>query len=536
MKKFFSVGSNSHVIALLLLFVLICFAFLTPTPCRAANLFEGYQFASKIELAAPLPSEMRVDDVKIQNTLRLSYFFINEEDLPFQKNISQGTVIWKTNNLTVQSANIIDNLGNNSMPLNESGLIMNRYDEVTIQPHSMYNLSLIMVLMQGASYFSPFQAWAFGTDIISEIPVEASITLPSNFSVPFYTAGAEYSKDQYYKVLTWRNTPLQPTLNITAIFLPFPYNPETKSFTFKMDISSIFPVPTDVKATTTQEFESLSEYNGLTVPQIFEMPVLFPASGKDIQVVSVFDTDGQYTKLDDRLSEPNNAYYGTYYVDNNSEVIVYPRAKLYEDHYDYDVSVTFDFGNEVPINVTFGQLWPYDCSSIFNVVNIKASGDWKLNMTQGTIVEFLLPQGTQPYQRSDYTLDTGEDGRYIVRFVNASLELTSGIWQIDFYIVRLYNFFWTEVASIVSLTALGIAMAFLRKRHLGNAARKMVSYVIPLFTGPGLIAAEYAIAGDWFWNILTKEKTLTVLLGFQMFLTAVVLFLAQKWKFEEQAP
>jgi hypothetical protein len=155
-----------------------------------------------------------------------------------------------------------------------------------------------------------------------------------------------------------------------------------------------------------------------------------------------------------------------------------------------------------------------------------------MSITQNTIVEFWLPQGTQPYQKPTYAIDyDNENGRYIVRFVNASSEWTSGTWEIDFYIVRLYNFFWTEISSIALLGAILITMAVLRKRHLSDVVRKLISYPIPLVTGPGLIAAEYVIAGDWFWDIITQKTVLTALLLVQVGLTVTVFVLAQKWKF-----
>lgn len=521
--------------ALSLLLILICLVLPVPPPCRAADLLERYQFASNIELACPLPNELKVEDVKIQNVVRLSYICVNEEDSPVQKNVSQGKVVWKTNNLTLQSASIIDNMGDSFMPLNYSGQIMNPPLEGTIPPHSMYNLSLIMVFMPGALYEDSFKAWEFGTVLSSALFTEASITLPIDFSVPFYAAGAERTRDQNHKVFAWNNS-LQLTLNISAVFLPFLYNPETFFLNFSMDISSVFPVFAGTTVIITQEFRSLSEYNGLRVRQIFELSVLFPSSGNETRVVSVYDVDGPCAKLPNSLSEINYTNCGTYYPDyKNREVFVYPRARIHENYYDYTVSVTFDLGKEIPSNATSRLLWPYDC--VWNsTINLKASGDWEVNLTQNTIVEVWLPQGTQPYEKTDYTIyyDVGE-GRYLVRFVNASSEWTTGTWEIDFRIVRLYNFFLTEAASIVLLVLAIILMFFLRKRQLRNAFRRIFSHFIPSLTGFGLIVAEYVIAGDWFWNIMTQKIILTVLLAVQVVLTLVVLALAQKWKFGQQA-
>jgi hypothetical protein len=544
-NKLLDVGSNSSVIALSLLLILTSLVLSTPTPCSAADLLERYQFASKIELAAPLPSELRVEDVKIQNVVRLSYICVNDEDLPVQKNITEGKVVWKSNNLTIQSASIIDNMGDNFTPLNYSGYIMNPSLEGTIQPHSMYNLSLIMVLMPGAIYVDSLQAWEFGTVLGSALPTEASITLPIDFSVPFYAIGAEYDRDQNQKILTWQNSPPQ-TINVSAVFLPFLYNPETKSFNFSMDISSVYPVVANIKATVTQEFESLSEYNGLKVPQIFKLPVLFPPSGKNITVVSVYDIDGQCTKLLEPLSEINYANQGTYYPDyKNREVIVYPRVNMFENHYNYAVSVTLNFGNDIPANVTFGPQMPYDCTCRFNVINVSTRGDWKQNLTQNTVVEFQLPQGTQPYQRNDYTIDY-ENGRYSVRFVNASSDLTNGEWEIKFVIIRLQNFFDWELLSIFYLVIMIIAIVVLRfadsaallkskwRLQLGDNTKKGISYLTTLGIGPGLIAYEVTILGDWFWDVITQKITLTVLLVLQVGLTTAVFVLAQKWKFKQQ--
>ncbi|HVP41479.1 MAG TPA: hypothetical protein VMS95_05970 [Candidatus Krumholzibacteriaceae bacterium] len=234
----------------------------TPVPSRAANLLARMQFVSQIELATPLPSVMKVEDVKIQNILRISFICVNVEDSPAPLNITQGTINWHSGNFTVQFATIVDNLGHQYAPSIYNESVATPSYNVTIEPHSMYNVSLFMVLMPGAFYSSSYQAWFFGTRFGSILPIEASITFPSNFSIPFYTIGANYSIEQNYKVLTWQKPP-QQTLNVTAVFLPFPYNPQTISFKYLTDISSIFPVPANSKTTVTQGSESLSEYNGL---------------------------------------------------------------------------------------------------------------------------------------------------------------------------------------------------------------------------------------------------------------------------------
>lgn len=544
-KKLLDVGSNSSVTAISLLLILISLALSTPTPCRAATLLVRWEFASEIELATPLVGEMKVEDVKIQNVLRYSYICVNEEDSPFPLNVSKRTFLWKSDNLTVQSAIIVDNLGNSFTPLTDNDYIMNSNYEVTIAPHSMYNASLIMVLLPGALYYSSFQAWSFGVYLRSELPVKASITVPTSFSVPFYTVGAEYDRDQNHKILSWQNSPPQ-ALNVTVVFLPFLYNPETKSFNFSMDISAVFPIVANIKATVTQEFGSLSEYNGLKAPQIFKLPVLFPPSGKNVTVLSVYDIDGQCMKLSDPLSEINYVNQGTYYPDyKNREVIVYPRANTYENHYDYAVSVTFDFGNDVPANVTFGPLMPYDCTCKFNVINVSATGDWKQNLTQNIVVEFQLPQGTQPYQNDDYTIDY-ENGRYTVRFVNASSELTSGKWEINFVIIRLQSFFDWEMLSIAYLAIMVTIMVVLHfvhpaallkskwKLQLGDNTKKVISYLTTLGIGPGLIVYEVTILGDWFWDVVTQKTIFTLLLSLQVGLTVAVFVLAQEWKFKQQ--
>jgi len=527
-------GFKDHALAFSLLIVLTGIALSTSPVCKAQNLFERYQFDSKIELAAPLPSEMTVEDVKIQNVLNISYTLINAEDLDVQKTIPVGQLLWDPENLTIQSAKVTDSLGENFPFINYSGIITNPELSGIIPAHGNYTLSLIIVLIPGASYISQFQAWQFAVSINTTLPAQIRITFPSDFSIPFFATGAQFTKDASHKFYTWVNSLSEEMLSASAVFLPFPYNPETKSLKFFWDVPSVFPVPTNIKETTTQEFESLSQYNGLNVPQIFSIPVLFPASGKDIRVVYVFDTDGQYSKLSDPLSEPNNADYGTYYADYiNSIVTVYPRARLHGSHYYYDVSVTFSFGNEIPANVSFGVQRPYDGSTIFNIVNVRPSGDWKLNLTQGTIVEFMLPQGTQPYPSSDYTIGLDENGRYIVRFVNASLELTGGTWRIDFYIVRLYSLFWTEVASIAIFVLAIIIVVIFRKYHSQNPVGKMTSYVLPSLSLSGLVGVEYLIAGDLFWNIIPQKIVFTGLLITQVVLY-VMLVVVQKWKFEQK--
>jgi hypothetical protein len=540
MSKFLIEVSRGHAIVLSLLIILTGLALSASTPCRAENLLATYQFASNIQLAAPLPNEMKVEDVKIQNTLRLSYITFNNEDSSIQENISQGKLTWQANNLAVQSANIIDDMGDSITPLNFNGSVMNPSIEVMMKPYSMYNLSLIMVLMPGASYVDSLQAWEFGTTLSSAVPVQATITLPSNFSTPFYTVGAEYTKNQNYKVLTWQSQPQQtPNETIGVVFMPFPYNPETISLNFSTDISSVFPILGGTTDTETQEFTSLSEYNGLTVPQIFELPVLFPpTSSNDTRVVSVHDAEGPCTKLPEPLSEVNYTNCGTYYPDyKNQKVLVYPRAKPTENLYDYVVSVTFDLGKLIPFNATFRLLPPYDCI-VRSTVNLKPSGDWEVNLTQESIVEFWLPQGTQPYENPNYSIyyDSAK-GRYSVRFVNATSEWTTGIGEIDFYVVRLCDFFWTGIVSIALLLVVVVVMAALRKRPLGkrplrNIARKIISKnILPLFTGFAPIVAELAIANDWIWAIFTQKIVLTAVLVAQVVLTIVVIGLAQKWKF-----
>jgi hypothetical protein len=555
MNRFFTVSSKNRAIAFSIVIMLFYAAFSWPTPSRAENLFVSMQFASKMELAAPLPGELTVADVRILNILRISYLCINDDDSPAQFNVTQGTVMWQLGNLTVQYATVVDNLGNSFSPINNDSYIMNPYHEAVIEPHSMYNLSLIVFLEPGAHYSSSFQAWAFSVHVGSILPVEVSITLPSNFSIPFYTVGANYSRNLDYKVLTWQKPPLK-TLNLTAVFLPFLYNPETKSFKYVTDVSKFFPVAGSIKATQVHEFESLSEYNGLKVPQISELPVSFPAAGKDIQVVSVFDTSGKCNSTLEPLSEPTDANRGSYYVDfANHQVIVYPRARIYENHYNYNVSVTFDFGNEPVANITFGQLLPYEGSIVFKIINVTVTGDWKQNITQNTMVEFWLPEEAQPYSSNDYTI-AYSNGRYSVRFVNASSELTSGTWRINFYIVRLYNFFFIASFSILCLVVIlftvcilhfGWLYAFLKKVHLENTVRKLALKLhlgntlrefIPIAlsimaAGPALFY-EFNILGDWISDVFTQKPVFTALLLTQLILWATTLVSARKWKFEQE--
>jgi hypothetical protein len=144
---------------------------------------------------------MKVEDVKIQNVVRISYIYVNGEDSPVPMNISQGKVVWKQVNLTVQSASIIDNLGERFTPLNYSNYFMNPQLGGAIAPHSMYNLSLFIVLMPGALYVDSYEAWEFGTTLASALPTEASIILPINFSVPFSTTGSEQFREDRKSVV-----------------------------------------------------------------------------------------------------------------------------------------------------------------------------------------------------------------------------------------------------------------------------------------------------------------------------------------------
>ena len=532
-SKFLREGSNGRVIVLSLLLILTGTALPASRPCKAANQSEKYQFVSEIDLAAPLPSELKVEDVKIQSVVRLSYICTNEGDLPLQENISQGKLTQKIGNLTLQSANIIDNAGDNFPFLNYSGYIMSPPIEGMIQPHSTYNLSLIMAFMPGALYNDSYEAWEFDTTLNSTLPIEASIILPINFSVPFIANGSERSTDQNHKIFTWENSPQQP-LTVAAVFLPFLYNPTTIFLNFSLDISSVFPILGGTTDTVTQEFTSLSEYNGLTVPQIFELPVLFPVTSDNYtRVLSVYDGEGSCAILPEPLSEVNYTNCGTYYPDyKDQEVLVYPRAKPTENLYNYVMSVTFDLGKLLPFNGS-GPLLPYDCIER-SAVNLKASGDWEVNLTQESIVEFWLPQGTQPYDNPNYkTHYDSAEGRWSVTFVNATSEWTTGIWEIDFYVVRLYDFFWTGIISIVLLLVVVAIMAALRKRPLGNTARRIISYIPPLFTGFAPIIAELAIANDWIWAIFTQKIVLAIILVAQVVLTILVIGLAQMWKFEK---
>ncbi|HVP41480.1 MAG TPA: hypothetical protein VMS95_05975, partial [Candidatus Krumholzibacteriaceae bacterium] len=213
--------------------------------------------------------------------------------------------------------------------------------------------------------------------------------------------------------------------------------------------------------------------------------------------------------------------------------------------------MTFDFGSYVPFNVTSGSLLPYEESATFKIVNITTTGDWKLNLTQGTVVEFLLPEGTLPYRSNDYTIGY-ESGRYTVKFINASSEFTSGTWKINFYNVRLYNFFFIEMASVIFLAAILVIMVMLhfgwigillnkthlgkaiRKRtskfHLGDTARKLILAFLSGVAGPTLILFELTIIGDWFTDLVTKKLIFTGLLILQGVLAATEFILVKNWK------
>jgi hypothetical protein len=118
---------------------------------------------------------------------------------------------------------------------------------------------------------------------------------------------------------------------------------------------------TSSTGTITEEFTSLSEYNGLVAPQIFWIVIPFPPSGNNTLVESVYDINGSCEKLPFALSDINYAYSGSYYPDyKNQEVIIYPRARVVENLYDYVVSVTFDLSMNSPSNATFRLKWPYD--------------------------------------------------------------------------------------------------------------------------------------------------------------------------------
>jgi hypothetical protein len=200
--KFLPRGSNNYTIALLLLLVLASLSLHIPSSTRAAaDLSEKYQVTSTIELAAPLPpNHITVGDVKIQNVLNMSYICINQEDSPVPWNISQGELTWKSNNLTVQSVSITDNLGGNFTHLNYSNLYMNPPLHGTIPPNFTYVLSMVMVLNPGALYIDANKAWEFGTTLVTNLTAEASIIFPINFSVPYYSSGAAYSRNQYHKI------------------------------------------------------------------------------------------------------------------------------------------------------------------------------------------------------------------------------------------------------------------------------------------------------------------------------------------------
>ncbi len=539
MNKFFD-GLNRRAFAVLLSLIMAGLAISTPIPCKAINLSETMEFASKIQLAAPLPSVMKVEDVKIQNALRISYILVNDEASSIQLNVPQGTLKWQYGNLTLQYASIADSLGNSYAPLAFNGSVMNAQLEVAVEPHTMYNLSLSMILIPGALYDTSYKAWFFGAHLGHILPIEATISLPADFSIPFYSAGAEYRRDQNYTILTWQKPPAQ-ALNVTAVFLPFSYGPETKSLSFKFDLPQIFPIATNTQATMTQEFESTSSYNGLEVPQISEVPILFPSRGKDIQVTAVFDSGGQCNRTFEPISQPADAYRGNYYVDlDNQEVIVYPRALEYENRYEYRVSVTFDFGNDASGNVTYGSLMPYEGRSVFGILSLDVTGNWKLNMAQGLIVEFWLPEGTLPYPSNNYTTDY-KDNRYIVRFVNAPSALTSGTWKIDFYIARLKNLYLAETFSIIMLTAILLVMLILHLGRQGTLVKKirpgttagiLIQFASAVFLGVAIIY-EFNTIGDWLSNLITRKPLLVSLLVFQVILTMTVFFFAQKLKPEE---
>jgi len=556
MSKFLTEVSRGHVIALSMLMILTGLFLSAPSPCRAANPSESYEFVSEIELAAPLPTEIKVEDVQIQNTIRISYVCTNAEYSPVPWNISQGKVVWKSENLTVQSANITDNSGESFPLLNYSGYIMNPPLEGMIKPNSTYVLTLTMVFMPGALYSDSYQAWEFGTVLNSALPTEANITLPVNFSVPFRGIGARYSKGENHKIYTWQNSLGEP-LNISVVFLPFPYNPQTIFLNFSSDISSVFPIWGGAMATETQEFTSLSEYNGFVVPQIFEIPVMFPpTSDNNTQVTSVCDSEGPCAKLPERLSEVNYSNSGKYYPDKVNQVVyVYPRATSTENLYDYIVTVTFDLGKLLPFNATLKDklLRPYDCISRYTI-NLKPSGDWELNLTQGTIVQFWLPQGTQPDERPNYkTYYDSAKGRWSVTFVNASSEWTTGIWEIDFSILRLRDLFNWEIISIVYLAIIVVLAAVLRfvkpanflgtnwklhlekwKLHLGNKTRRSISYLAALGIGPGLFVYEVTgVLGDWFWDVIPGKTVFTVLLIVQGCLTIAAPILVNKWVWQQ---
>lgn len=537
MDKFQATGSNTHIVVFLLLLVGIGFCLNVPSPCKAANLTEEYQVTSTIELAAPLPSsQITVEDVKIQNVLNMSYICINGEDSPLPWNISEGKLAWKPQNVTVQSATISDNLGDNFPTLNYSNVYVSPQLNGTIPPNSSYVLSMVIVLNPGALYVDAYKAWEFGTTFITNLPLNTTILFPINFSVPYYGSGAAYSRDQYHKILTWNNSQQKP-LNISATFLPFLYSPETIFLNFSEDISSVFPIFAGSTATMTEEFTSLAEYNGLSAPHIFGVIIPFPPSGNDTQVESVRDINGTCEKLPFELSDINYAYSGSFYPDyENQEVIIYPRVWVVENRYDYVVSVTFDLSSNSPSNATFGLLWPYD-SAVRSTINLKSSGDWQVNLTQYTIVEFWLPQGTEPYSRPDYHIyyDIGT-GRYLVRFVNASSEWTTGTWEIDFNITRLFNFFWTGVSSIILLLiALCIMIGFRKhpsNRILKGFAKILISKnIFPLISGFVFVAAELAIANDWTWSILTHKIVFTLILMVQVALTILVIVLGEKLEF-----
>jgi hypothetical protein len=527
------VGSNRRGIAFLLLLILSLILLSTTNPCRATNSGKKYEFDSEINLGTSLANQMKVDDVKIQNVLNISYIFVNDEDFDIYRIIPQGDVAWKPENLTVQSASLNDNQGQTFTFINYSGIIMNPELKGWVRAHSIYTLSLIVVMMPGAFYVDQLQAWQFTACVNSSSPVQVRITLPINFSSPFYAPGAECTRDQSHKVYTWHNSLSQQAVNISVVFLPFPYNPETISLNFSTVISSVFPTVGGMTGTVTNEFRSLAFYDGLAVPPIFELSVLFPISYYDTQVVSVYDINGSCVSLPDRLSTIDYTNAGTYYVDpKNGVVIVYPRARTSENLYHYIVGVSFDFG-ALPSNASFGLLWPYD-RGYRSTMNLTPSGDWKIDLTHGTLVEFLLPQECEPYESSDYRIYPDHTrGGSLVRFVSTSEEWTTGIWSIQFYIVRLRNVFSIEVSSVVLLIGVIVAMFSFRKRRLASPPKKAISTFLPSITGPGLIAFEFLVAGDWFLNIF-GETTFAVLLSIQIILAVIAYLLAQKWKFYKQ--
>jgi hypothetical protein len=263
----------------------------------------------------------------------------------------------------------------------------------------------------------------------------------------------------------------------------------------------------------------------------------------------VCDSEGPCAKLPERLSEVNYSNSGKYYPDKVNQVVyVYPRATSTENLYDYIVTVTFDLGKLLPFNATLKDklLRPYDCISRYTI-NLKPSGDWELNLTQGTIVQFWLPQGTQPDERPNYkTYYDSAKGRWSVTFVNASSEWTTGIWEIDFSILRLRDLFNWEIISIVYLAIIVVLAAVLRfvkpanflrtnwKLHLGNKTRRSIFYLAALGIGPGLFVYEVTgVLGDWFWDVIPGKTVFTVLLIVQGCLTIAAPILVNKWVWQQ---